>query len=187
MPRIADRERPERLLDDVVAYLTRHGLAELSLRPLARAVGSSPRVLLYYFGSKDRLVMRVLAELRRRQWADIELLPSGRLAEDLRAVWQQLAAPDSVRRFRLFFEAFGIAMRKPRAYRQFLHAVVEDWLDMIADPLVESGASAESARATATIVVAGMRGYMLDLCATGDRARIDRAVRAWTAQLEAMS
>jgi AcrR family transcriptional regulator len=183
MPRTADRERPGHLLDDVVAYLTRHGLADLSLRPLAAAVGSSPRVLLYYFGSKDELVMRVLGELRRRQWANLQLIPSGRLADDCWAVWQQLAAPSSVRRFRLFFEAFGIAMRKPRVYRQFLHAVVEDWLDMVADPIVAGGASEASARATATIVVAGMRGFMLDLCATGDRDRIDRAVRAWTAQL----
>ena len=56
MVRTADEQRPVELLDAIVGYLTTHGVAELSLRPLAKAVGSSPRVLLYYFGSKEKLL-----------------------------------------------------------------------------------------------------------------------------------
>ena len=47
--------------------MCRHGLANLSLRPLAKAVGSSPRLLLYYFGSKDELVVEIIQRGRARQ------------------------------------------------------------------------------------------------------------------------
>jgi AcrR family transcriptional regulator len=48
--------RRVQLLDAAYAYTLEHGLAGVSLRPLAGATGTSPRVLLYLFGSKDELV-----------------------------------------------------------------------------------------------------------------------------------
>jgi AcrR family transcriptional regulator len=69
MARTADAERPAALLDAVVKYLATHGVADVSLRPLAKAVGSSPRGLLYYFGSKEELVALAFAQLRDRQRA----------------------------------------------------------------------------------------------------------------------
>ena len=67
MVRVADEQRPVELLDAIVGYLVKHGVAELSLRPLAKAVGSSPRVLLYYFGSKEELLTKAIRRLRERQ------------------------------------------------------------------------------------------------------------------------
>ena len=69
MSRTADEARRAELLDRAVDYVCRHGLAELSLRPLAKAVGSSPRVLLYYFGSKENLVVEIVRRGRDRQHA----------------------------------------------------------------------------------------------------------------------
>jgi AcrR family transcriptional regulator len=56
--------RREELLDRAYRYALEHGLADLSLRPLAAAIGSSPRVLLFLFGSKDGLVRELLAKAR---------------------------------------------------------------------------------------------------------------------------
>ncbi len=53
MSRTPDDAHRTQLLNTIVAYVLKHGVATLSLRPLAKAVGSSPRVLLYYFGSKE--------------------------------------------------------------------------------------------------------------------------------------
>ena len=47
--------RKAELLDRAYAYVLEHGLADMSLRPLATAIGSSPRVLLFLFESKDNL------------------------------------------------------------------------------------------------------------------------------------
>src|SRR5260370_38611063 len=69
MTRTVNEARPAQLLDAIVVYLVKHGVSELSLRPLAKAVRSSPRVLLYYFGSKEELVARALERMRERQRA----------------------------------------------------------------------------------------------------------------------
>ena len=69
MSRTADEARRAELLERAVDYVCRHGLAELSLRPLAKAVRSSPRVLLYYFGSKENLVVEIVRRGRARQRA----------------------------------------------------------------------------------------------------------------------
>ena len=57
MPRAADREKRRHLLDRTVDYVYEHGIANLSLRPLAKALGVSAAILLYHFTSKDQLVV----------------------------------------------------------------------------------------------------------------------------------
>jgi AcrR family transcriptional regulator len=64
--------RREELLERSYAYVRAHGISELSLRPLASAVGSSPRVLLFLFGSKDGLVKALLARARTEELALID-------------------------------------------------------------------------------------------------------------------
>jgi AcrR family transcriptional regulator len=81
MSRPVNEKRPEELRGAIVQYLIQHGLAELSLRPLAKAIGSSPRVLLYYFGSKEKMVIEVLAEVRQRQRASYDQVPTATFAE----------------------------------------------------------------------------------------------------------
>ncbi|HKV93758.1 MAG TPA: TetR/AcrR family transcriptional regulator [Candidatus Angelobacter sp.] len=186
MSRTANKERPKELRAEILKYLVQHGLSDLSLRPLAKAVGCSPRVLLYYFGSKEKMVSAVLAEARQRQQAAYDKVETGSFAENCAIVWRRMSAADSEPLFRLFFEVYGIALRHPQRYKAFLHHTIEDWLRDIADPLGREGHSRAEARAFATLVVAGLRGFMLDYCATHDRGRIDRAVKSWLATLDSM-
>jgi AcrR family transcriptional regulator len=184
-----DEQRRAQTLDAIVEHLIAHGVADLSLRPLAKAVGSSPRVLLYYFGSKDAIVLRALERLRERQSALYDGMRSARFAsasEACRAIWRQMSAPASEPVFRLFFEAYAVALRRPRRFATFLHDAVEDWLQFLAGPLRGAGRSEAEARAFATIVLAGFRGFMLDYCATRDRRRIDRALGLWLQMLDAV-
>lgn len=170
----------------IVRYLAAHGLSDLSLRPLAKAVGSSPRVLLYYFGSKEKMVGEVLAEMRRQQAAGYDEIHARNLQEEYWMVWKRMSAPESVPLFRLFFEAYGIALRRPRAYRTFLRTTMEDWLRLIVDPMCREGYVRDEARAFGTVIVAGLRGFMLDFCNTGDRKRVDRAVEMWLGGLDGL-
>ena len=186
MSRTANKERPKELRGAILQYLIKHGLSDLSLRPLAKAVGCSPRVLLYYFGSKEKMVSEVLAEARQRQQTTYDKVETGSFAENCQIVWKRMSAADSEPLFRLFFEVYGIALRHPRRYKAFLQHTIEDWLCAIADPLCREGHSRVEARAFATLVVAGLRGFMLDYCATHDRRRVDRAVRSWLGILDSM-
>lgn len=181
-----NEKRPEELRGAIVQYLIQHGLADLSLRPLAKAIGSSPRVLLYYFGSKEKMVIEVLADIRQRQRASYDQVPAATFAEACQIVWKQMSASDSEPLFRLFFEVYGIALRQPQLYADFLKATVDDWIRPIADPLCRNGYRRVEARAFATVVLAGLRGFMLDYCTTHDRKRLDRAVALWLRTLDPM-
>jgi AcrR family transcriptional regulator len=187
--RTANPERPDALLDAIVAYLTRHGVADVSLRPLAKAVNSSPRVLLYYFGSKEVLVARALARLRERQrdaFAQLKSSAGLNSREACLAIWRQLSAARSEAAFRLFLEAYAMGLKQPRQFADFLHHAVEDWLEFLAAPRIAAGEPPPAARAFATLVLAGFRGFMLDFCASRDRQRVDAAVAIWLRSLDAI-
>jgi len=190
MVRVADESRPAELLDAIVGYLIKHGVADLSLRPLAKAVGSSPRVLLYYFGSKEELLIGALKRLRERQrdtFATMREQRYERPSDACRAIWKQMSAPESETLFKLSFETYALALRHPKRYGTFLKSGVEDWLEFVAAPLVRRGRKESEARAFATIVMTGFRGFMLDYCASHDRERVDRAVEMWLHALDSIA
>ena len=189
MTRTADETRPAELLDAIVEYLVEHGVAELSLRPLAKAVGSSPRVLLYYFGSKEQMLVQAVKRLRDRQRAGFDKMRSARYdnpSDACRAIWQRMSTPESEALFRLSLETYVLALRHRKLFGDFLSTSAEDWLEFLSEPMIRKGASAAEARAYATVVVAGFRGFMLDYCASHDRARVDRAVALWIESLNSI-
>lgn len=130
------------------------------------------------------MVSDALAEVRRQQHAAYDGLRASSFTDACRQAWERMAAPDSEPVFRLFFEVYGLALRNPRLYRDFLHDTIEQWLQPIAGGLVAEGYKRADARALATVVLAGLRGFMLDFCATHDRTRVDRAVRFWLSSLD---
>jgi len=186
MARTADDQRRVELLERIVDYVMENGLSDLSLRPLAEAVESSPRVLLYYFGSKDRLITAVLTAARERQRALFAELPRNAASyrETVRAAWRVLSAPENEAVFRLFFEVYGLALQDPERFPGFLGRAVDAWLDYLEPGALRDGYRPADARAIATVILAGYRGFLLDLCTTGDRRRLDRAVDLWIAALD---
>ena len=183
MTRTADPERRAALLEAIVDYVFEHGLSDLSLRPLADAVGASPRVLLYYFGgTKSDLIKAIIGGVRQRQLEGFGAIRTSRFTsqrEACLAVWKIMTQPKMQPLFRFFFELFGLGLQDRETYADFLHHAIEDWIVFFSEPLVAAGIERGEARARATIVLAGFRGFLMDLCATGDRKRIDRAVELW--------
>jgi len=188
MARTADEQRRVELLERIVDYVMANGLSDLSLRPLAEAVETSPRVLLYYFGSKEELIASVMAGARERQRAIFDKLPRNpaSYAETVRAAWAAMSAPKHERVFRLFFEVYGLALQDPKRFPGFVERAVDDWLGYLGAGALRDGHTQADARAIATVLLAGYRGFLLDLVATRDRKRIDRAVELWIAALDAI-
>src|SRR5882672_2692273 len=119
MVRTVNKERPLELLDAIVGHLTKHGVADLSLRPLAKAVGSSPRVLLYHFGSKEAMVDRGLAHMRAQQRVGYAKMAPPSFAPPSagrREIWRDMTATESEPLFRLFFELYSLALQRPRRF-----------------------------------------------------------------------
>ena len=127
-------DRRDDLLRQAYAYALEHGLSDLSLRPLAAAIGSSPRVLLFLFGSKDGLVRELLAQARADELALLEQVRGGSLAEVAEAVWAWLAAPEHRALLTLWLEGYGRSLVAPDGpWAGFARATVEDWLAVLAD------------------------------------------------------
>lgn len=180
--------RREELLDRAYGYVLHHGLSAMSLRPLATEIGSSPRVLLFLFGSKDGLVRALLARARADEMAYVQRvrLDAG---VDLTRVgletWRWLTADEHRGLLTLWTESYARSLIEPDGpWAGFAASTVDDWLTLLADtqPAHERVTGAGEARRT--LVLAVLRGAMLDLLATGDVARTTRAV---TSALEAMS
>jgi AcrR family transcriptional regulator len=187
--RSANPLRPTELLDRIADYFASQGVADLSLRPLSKAVKCSPRVLLYYFESKEELVLKAVGRLRERQrvtYQHMKALQYQRPAEACLAIWRHMSSPQNARLFAISLEIFALALRQPQRFAEYLHGSIEDWLGFLAPPLTQKGYSEPEARAYATVVVAGFRGFLLDYCATQDRERIDRAVELWLQTLDAI-
>lgn len=181
-------ERRDELLDRVVEYVAAHGLANLSLRPLAASVGTSARMLVYHFGSKERLIADALDAVRQRQHIQVQKWiadSAGVPFQELMArFWSASASTDSAAYGRLFFEAYGIALMDRDQLPGFLDSAVVSWIDLLQAALVGVGLDAEDAVSIATTALAVHRGLLLDLFATGDSARVERAHRSAIQLLE---
>jgi AcrR family transcriptional regulator len=173
--------RRAELLDASYAYVLDHGLNGLSLRPLAAAIGSSPRVLLYLFGSKESLLREVLARARSEQIAQLTSafkVPShGRGLEATAGhLWAWLSAPEQRAMVRLTYEAFMLSLsHEPGPWAGFAAEAAQDWLNLLVDAQVH--VTRAKAEARATRVLATIRGLLVDLLACGDNERIAAAAR----------
>jgi AcrR family transcriptional regulator len=167
MARPPDPKRRQELLDGAVDYVVANGLSELSLRPLAVALGTQAPVLLHHFGTKERLVEELLSRVRDRLRALGRSAEAGTRRSGLGAVWTWASDPDQGPLMRLFFEAYGLALRHPDRYSDFLDHTVRDWLD---EPL------AAVDDISATLAIAAVTGLLLDLLTTGDRVRVEDAM-----------
>jgi AcrR family transcriptional regulator len=178
----AQSARREELLERAYAYVLAHGLADLSLRPLAAAVGSSPRVLLFLFGSKDELVRALLRRARTDELALLQRLRDrGQrdLATTAASVWRWLTAVEHRSLLRVWVESYAKSLIDPDGpWAGFARSTVEDWLALLGDAQPSYSRHTTSAQAQRTLVLAVLRGALLDLLATGEVARPTRAVQS---------
>jgi AcrR family transcriptional regulator len=174
----------ERLLAAAVDHALDTGIADLSLRQLAAAIGTSHRMLIYHFGSREGLLAAVTQAVENQQRT--ALLESGATtANDARQFWQRLSDPGLWPQERLFFELYAYALRGRPGTEGFLEAIVESWVAPVADALVKAGAPERTARADARLGVAVVRGLLLDLLATGDREGVTEAYERFLARAPA--
>ncbi|MDQ8044676.1 MAG: TetR/AcrR family transcriptional regulator [Solirubrobacteraceae bacterium] len=186
--RYADRR--QELLRAAMGYVLEHGLADLSMRPLAKALGITHTSLSAHFGSKENLITEILATFRQvsrggRGAPEPALDEHGRPTLDRYDWWWKQWSQDSfLPAWRLNFEVFGIALQNPGRYTEFLEHVVDDRLDSLRPLLLACGCPPDDVDTVATSAIAHIVGLQADFLATGDRERVDRAHAAYVAYLE---
>jgi AcrR family transcriptional regulator len=172
-------DRRTELLDLAYAYALAHGLGDLSLRPLAAAIGSSPRVLLYLFGSKDGLIRALLAKARADELSVLEGIGTEGLVEVALRVWAWLARTEHRALLAVWVEGYARSLVDPDGpWAGFARDTVTDWMAVLARAQPAAQRRTRAGAAQRTIVLALLRGNMLDLLATDDTARTTAAVRA---------
>jgi len=179
MGRAANPKRRAKLLDQIIEYIMRQGLAGLSLRPLAAAINESPRMLLYFFGSKERLITEALTQICVRQQKEFArgLIAPGNRPDRLAWAWLLWSSPKSEKSLWLFFEVYALALRNRKRFPDFLERLVKDWLPFFERAFSAAGLPPERVEPMATLTYAAIRGLQLDLLATGDRDRVNAAFR----------
>jgi AcrR family transcriptional regulator len=172
--------RPE-LLAFATDYVFEHGLAGLTIRPLATELGLTHRGLLHHFGSKEQLISEIMSELRSRDRQHIAEL-GGQLTasgdDPIMIAWRRMSGEPYLNYWQTTLEVFGIALRDRPRYGHFLDGFIGDWLELLEPLLTDAGCSPGSTAPLATLLLAAFRGLYMDLLVTGDRDRADRAAAA---------
>ena len=187
--RSPSRPARDRLLDEVVAHFARHGVGDFSLRGLAAELGTSHRMLIYHFGSKDGLLVEVVRRVeagQRAAMAQLNLDSDHSAAHLAREFHRHLSAAEHWPA-RLFFELTGQALvGNPHAV-PLLDGIVDAWLPPLTELSRRTGRSEKEARAHARLALAVARGLLFDLLATGDRDAVDAAAEAFLVSYEPVS
>lgn len=171
MVRTPDLARRRELLDALVRECADNGVGGRSLRELAEAVGTSHRMLLHHFGSREELLLAVVDDVERRQMA---MLSEG--AAGFAEMWEHLRRPELRALERLFFECYSRGAQGESPFTTMLPGAVDRWL-------AEVPADASTAR----LGLAVMRGLLLDLAGTNDDAGVDAAAQHFIELIDARS
>jgi AcrR family transcriptional regulator len=184
----AARSRREELAEAATDHALRNGLIGLSLRPLAAAIGTSDRMLLYHFRDKEDLVATVLRVAGDQAVAEVAALPvvPGVRAAVL-ALWQASSDGLLERCQRLYLQAAALGLLGQEPYVSVVREANERWDAALATHLCRAGCPEARARRAALLLDAGFMGLHLDLPVDGDEPAVGQAVADLATAVEAIA
>lgn len=194
MSQVRENERM-RLLGLTADYLLRHGVINLRLRTLGEAIGTSHRVLLYYFASKQELITAALDEAARTASVrDASLFGptgTGPVEAELMRVWKLVSAPAQLPLIKLFLQVVAVAIHDSSRYVEFLEGLNSEWALAYREYLAGHAVPDDDASAIAAEIIGLQRGLQLELAVGGSSVSVDRsfeaAARGWVARIEAFA
>ena len=187
MARTVNIDHRQALLRAVARHLVDHGIADQSLSDIAAGVGTSARMLIHHFGTRDALVGHALAIARQWQLEEARrhFQPAPDAVAVLRATWSWLVDERTLSYFRLFQQVAALErLHGADAPTSFSPHLGEDWRPLLlsvfeADPRYDDAAS------FADLTIAFYRGLAIDLGYEVHRSRHRRAFERFIALLHA--
>jgi AcrR family transcriptional regulator len=156
--------RREELLDQVTDHVLEHGLIGLTLRPLAAAIGTSDRMLIYHFGSRDALVSAVVARAGERAVAMIDAMPAApSVRSAVNRLWLAYGERPLDSCLDVYVQAAATGLFGSEPYLSEARASNARWSAALRDYLVRSGAPARRVARIVTLVDSALYGFHLDL------------------------
>jgi AcrR family transcriptional regulator len=176
----------QQLLERAVNYVLQHGVGGLSLRPMAKDMGTTARMLIHHFGSKEALISDVLIAIEE-SFAK-RTATSGDTGRSviaaIRQMWTDTAAPEMDLALRAIFEVWGHALVHPTRYESFLVSLTEPWIEMLGRRFEQAGHYPADATTLATLAVGAFQGLQLIRLTSGDDARSTAALETLMKWLE---
>jgi len=155
----APGDRRAELLDGATAWAAENGIATLSLRPLAAALGTSDRMLVYYFGSRDRLVEAIAAHAAEAIAATMAAIGPAGTSRSARTwldrCWDLFGDPAARPALAVLFELDALGLRQPGPPRAAARNVATRWSAVVDDALAALGVPTRRRSGGLTAVVAG--------------------------------
>ena len=169
--------RRDVLAEAATDYVLEHGIIDLSLRPLAAAIGTSDRMLLYHFRDKDDLVATVLRVSNDRSVAEVHRLRAPRNVRGaVLDLWGAHTSGQLQQCQRLYVEAAALGLLGREPYLTVVRASNERWVDGLVDHFVRAGVARPRARRAVALLDAAFMGLQLDLTVEDDAAALRRTV-----------
>ncbi|WP_221321485.1 TetR/AcrR family transcriptional regulator [Actinoplanes sp. L3-i22] len=160
----------DELLARILDFAARDGLADRSLREIASGAGTSHRMLLYHFGSREGLLAAVVGAMEERQRAAMTALAESvsEPAELMTGVWRAVSSPEARPFVRLFFELLAARPAAPGT-----GGLTAGWLADAAKAGERLGVTTDPAMLRLGVAVS--RGLLIDLLAGDDPGEVDAA------------
>jgi len=180
-PRAAS-DQATTLLDQAIAHVLAHGYSDQSLRAMAASLGTSHRMLSYYFGDVEGFWEAVVEHLRNTDQHRQAGMAEGQAftVPPIEQVWQHFTSPNYLPVFQLMLEICVKALRDRQRFGEFLTHAVDGWINRVAQSLqTQHGLSKAKARIRARLELAIVRGLILDLLTTGDKAGTTQAIKLY--------
>jgi AcrR family transcriptional regulator len=167
----------DRLLSDAIDYFAANGIGDASLRSIAAGLGTSHRMLIYHFGSRDGLLAEVVRAVEAQQRETLASLTADSelpLIEQSLHFWDRVVEATLVYG-RLFFELSALAMQGRPGTENLRADLIGMWLAPLTELCIRGGISPSEAPAYARLSLAAARGLLFDLLLTGDHAEVNEA------------
>jgi AcrR family transcriptional regulator len=170
------------LLDRCLEVLRRTGFSQLSLREIATEVGTSHRMLIYHFGSREGLLAQVVARIEADTRALLaDLAAQGSIVDASREFWARITTPEMLPAQRLFFEIYVQALYGREWTAAFRESVIRAWEGPLTSLFERAGAPDPAAHARLGLAVT--RGLGLDLLMTGERPQVEAALELFASMI----
>lgn len=177
MPRTPDEERRARLVADALDHLQGAGLSTFTLRSLAPHLGTSARMLVHYFGTRDALLDAVLTEHRRRMIAGLDAVATTDPRATAQAAWAAMTDPARTGHFTLMLQVLTASLEDGHPHHAIAQDAISAWVEHVEKLLVGTGSPPDVARTDATLLTSGFKGLLLDRLVSGDLQRTDAAAQ----------
>ena len=163
------------LIQAGIAVVLEDGVGALTFGRVAKVLGISDRMVVYYFASKEVLVTEVVAVMGLEMQSLLEKAFGDSMTSEemMRVAWPVLSNSKVDSLMAVFFEVVGLASARKQPFVTLSAGLIESWVDWITDRV--EGESVALRRKSALSIVARIDGLLMIRQVCGPRAANDAA------------